>query len=63
MFFVPLQKIKKTTMRFYQEWKGIIWEFNSITEYFMFLVCRIIGFIIGVCILFLMFLILFLYLL
>ena len=40
-------------MRFYQEWKGIIWEFNSVGEFLLHIVCRIIGGIIGFGILYL----------
>jgi hypothetical protein len=40
-------------MRLYQEWKGIIWEFNSVGEFLLHIVCRIIGAIIGYGILFL----------
>ena len=40
-------------MRFYQEWGGIIWEFNSVGEYFKAIVERLIGVVIGVGILFL----------
>ena len=51
IFFVPLQKIKQKTMRFYQEWRGIIWEFNSVKEFLMHLLGRLIGGIIGIGIL------------
>jgi putative effector of murein hydrolase LrgA (UPF0299 family) len=40
-------------MRFYQEWRGIIWEFNSIGEYLMHLLGRAIGGILGIGILYL----------
>ena len=40
-------------MRFYQEWKGIIWEFNSVGEFLLHILYRIIGAIIGYGILFL----------
>ena len=40
-------------MRFYQEWKGIIWEFNSVGEFLLHIVCRVIGGIIGFGILYL----------
>jgi hypothetical protein len=38
-------------MRFYQEWRGIIWEFNSVKEFLMHLLGRLIGGIIGIGIL------------
>jgi putative effector of murein hydrolase LrgA (UPF0299 family) len=47
------KKIKQKTMRFYQEWRGIIWEFNSVGEFLMHLLGRLIGGIIGIGILYL----------
>lgn len=48
-------------MRFYQEWNGIIWEFNSVKEFLLHIVYRIIGAIIGYGILFLIILLLYWY--
>lgn len=39
-------------MRFYQYWNGFIWEFNSLGEYFLAVLGRLIGAVIGVIILF-----------
>jgi hypothetical protein len=41
-------------MRFYQEWNGFIWEFNSFGEFLKVLWWRFVGFVIGVGILFLL---------
>lgn len=38
-------------MRFYQEWKGFIWEFNSFGEFLKAVIGRILGAIIGIIIL------------
>ena len=40
-------------MRFYQEWGGFFWEFNSVGEFLKAVVERLIGTIIGIGILFL----------
>lgn len=40
-------------MRFYQEWRGFIWEFNSIGEFLMHLLGRLIGGILAIGILYL----------
>lgn len=45
-------------MRFYQYYNGFIFEFNSIGEFFKALLMRLIGTIIGICILVLIFYIL-----
>lgn len=37
-------------MRFYEEWNGIIWEYNSFGEYIKCLLGRLVGFILGVLI-------------
>jgi hypothetical protein len=52
-YFVSLQKIIKiiTAMRFYQEWGGFLWEFNSFKEFLVTVLFRFIGFVIGVIIL------------
>ena len=39
-------------MRFFEQWKGFIWEYNSVGEYFQALMGRLIGSILGVVILF-----------
>lgn len=39
-------------MKFYQYWNGFIWEFNSLGEYFLAVLGRLIGAVIGVIILF-----------
>ena len=39
-------------MRFYQYWNGFIWEFNSLGEYFLAVLGRLIGAFISVIILF-----------
>ena len=39
-------------MRFFEEWNGFIWEYNSLGEYFRALLGRLIGAIIGIVILF-----------
>ena len=39
-------------MRFYQYWNGFVWEFNSLSEYFLAVLGRLIGAVIGVIILF-----------
>lgn len=41
-------------MRFFQQWGGFIWEFNSLGDYFKALIGRLIGLIIGIAILFLL---------
>ena len=38
-------------MKFYQEWKGFIWEFNSFGEFLKAVIGRILGAIIGIIIL------------
>ncbi|MBO6030687.1 MAG: hypothetical protein J6T44_04140 [Prevotella sp.] len=38
-------------MRFFQEWNGFIFEYNSIGDYLMMLLGRLIGAILGVLIL------------
>ena len=38
-------------MRFYEEWNGFIWEYNSIWDYVKALIGRLIGGIIGIAIL------------
>jgi hypothetical protein len=38
-------------MRFFEEWNGFIWEYNSIGEYLSMLLGRLIGAILGVIIL------------
>lgn len=38
-------------MRFYEEWKGFIWEYDSFGEYLKCLFARFLGFIVGVSIL------------
>lgn len=35
-------------MRFYKEWGGIIWEFNSIGEFLDMLFWRVVGSIVGI---------------
>lgn len=42
-------------MRFYQYWNGFIWEFNSLGEYLLAVLGRLIGAVIGVIILFVSF--------
>ena len=39
-------------MRFYEEWNGFIWEYNSFWEYIKCLIGRLVGFILGVLIVF-----------
>lgn len=39
-------------MRFFEQWNGFIWEYNSIGEYLLALLGRLVGAIIGVAILF-----------
>ena len=34
-------------MRFYEEWNGIIWEYNSFGEYVKCLLGRLVGLILG----------------
>ena len=41
-------------MRFYQYWNGFIWEFNSLREYFLAVLGRLIGAVLGIIILFLL---------
>lgn len=38
-------------MRFYQEWGGFLWEFNSFKEFLITVLFRFIGFVLGVIIL------------
>lgn len=38
-------------MRFYQEWGGFIWEFNSFGQFLRVVVARILGAIVGIAIL------------
>lgn len=38
-------------MRFYQEYGGFIWEFNSLGEYLKAVLARIIGTLLGIAIL------------
>lgn len=38
-------------MRFYQQYRGFIFEFNSVGEYFKALLWRLLGMIVGVIIL------------
>lgn len=38
-------------MRFYQYWNGFIWEFNSLGEYLLAVLGRLIGAVIGFIIL------------
>jgi hypothetical protein len=37
-------------MRFYEEWGGFIWEYNSFWEYIQALIGRVLGTIIGLVI-------------
>ena len=56
IIFVPLQKINKKkviNMRFYQEWGGFIWEYNSIGEFLKVLLGRLIGMVLGFGVLYL----------
>lgn len=39
-------------MRFYQYWNGFIWEFNSLHEYLLAVLGRLIGTVLGIIILF-----------
>ena len=39
-------------MRFYEYWNGFLWEYNSLSEYLLALLGRLIGAIVGVVILF-----------
>ena len=41
-------------MRFYQYWNGFIWEFNPLREYFLAVLGRLIGAVLGIIILFLL---------
>ena len=44
-------------MRFYQEWKGFIWEFNSFGQFLRVVVARILGAIVGIAVLVYLFLV------
>ena len=39
-------------MRFFEQWRGFIWEYNSFGEYCQALLGRLVGAILGVVILF-----------
>ena len=45
---IRIKKIK--VMRFYEEWGGFIWEYNSFWEYIQALIGRVLGTIIGLVI-------------
>jgi hypothetical protein len=57
--FVYLQKNNLSVMRFFQEYNGFIFEFNSIGEYFKAVLWRILGRIVGLVLLGLFFLLLY----
>jgi len=42
-------------MRFFEQWRGFIWEYNSFGDYLSSLLARFIGAIVGIVILFLLF--------
>ena len=39
-------------MRFFEQWGGFIWEYNSLGEYFQVLLGRLTGTILGIAVLF-----------